>query len=176
MPLRPWYYLHMNAITELYPADTEARLERQNKTWTIAVAAAALILFAACVILCVLTNTANASSMELIVCLISLLGGWVVIFCTARFIIGGRRELAHYHNLQNEPRQTVSGTVTLDPTRIAIKGSIVVQTLTVRNGEKAQRVHINAKKTSLLPDLPAELIIHTAHGYAVAWEVRDAAH
>ena len=165
----------MNSMTELYPPDTEAVLERRNRIWTILTAAAAVLLFVVCVVLCAMTNTANAAAMELRVCLISLIGGWAVIFCVTHFITGGRRELAHYRNVQNEERQAVSGTVTLDPARIGIRGSITVQTLRIRRGDKEQRVHINAKKTGMLPALPAELTVYTAHGYAVAWEVRDAA-
>ena len=167
---------HMKKVTELYPADTEARLERQNRTWTILTAAAAVLLLVACITLCALTNTANAAAMEWRVCLTSLLGGWFVIFCYVHFVSGGKRELAHYHNLQDEERETVSGTVTLDPARFAIKGSITVQTLIVRRGDREQRVHISAGKTALLPPLPAQLTVYTAHGYAVAWEVQDEDH
>ena len=165
----------MEKITELYPADTEARLERQNRTWTILTAAAAALLLAACILLCALTGTANAATMEWRVCLISLIGGWAVIFCYVHFISGGKRELAHYHNLQDQERQEVSGTVTLDPVRFAIRGSITVQDLIIRQNDRERRVHVNAKKTALLPPLPAKLKVYTVHGYAVAWEVQDEA-
>ncbi|MBO4290179.1 MAG: hypothetical protein J5865_08805 [Lachnospiraceae bacterium] len=164
----------MNTVTELYPADGAGKLERKTKTWTILTAAAAVLLFVVCVLLCVLTNTANAAAMELRVCLISLLGGWAVIFCHVHFIRGSKRELAHFNNLKDEPREAVSGEVTLDPARVSISRSITVQTLLIRDGERTHRVHINAKKTGLLPALPARLTVYTAHGYAVAWEVQDA--
>ena len=170
---RSCYYSSMGKMTELYPADMADKLERKTRTWTILTAAAAVLLFVICVVLCVLTNTANAAAMERSVCLISLFGGWTVIFCYVHFIRGSKRELAHLNNLKDEPRETISGTVTLDPVRFAISRSITVQTLLIKDGERTHRVHVNAKKTGLLPALPAKLTVHTAHGYAVAWEVQD---
>ena len=165
----------MDAITELYPAGTADRLEKQNRIWRAITAGVAFASLAACIVLCVLTGTANAAAMELRVCLISLLGGWTVIFLYTHFVTGGKRQLAHLSTLSEEPRKAVTGTVTLDARRIAIRGSITVQTLLVNDGTQTRRVSISASRTKALPALPARLTVYTVHGYAVAWEAEDAA-
>lgn len=166
----------MNDIIELYPAQEEGRIARKYRIRRIITAAVGASAFIACVVCCFLTGTANAAAMELVVCLISAVGGCLVIFLYVHLVSGLKREVAHEKNLEGQERRTVTGTVRLDSRRIGIRGSITVQTLLIEDGEKTHRVHIYAKKTGLLPALPAKLTVYTVHGYAVAYrEVHDEA-
>lgn len=162
----------MKQIVELYPADAAARKQRNRKIWTWITACAAALALAACVLLAAGTTTASAGRRELIVCVVSAVSGWVVIFLYTHFVASSRKELAHIRTVTDEPRQELTGSVTLLPGRLALPGSILVQNLQVQTGDRTQRVSINASQVRKLPKLPKTLTLYTVHGYVVAW--RDA--
>lgn len=156
---------------ELYPPACLARAESHNRIWTALTALTAIGALATCVVLCCRLTTANADRTQLLVCGISALAGWVVIFFMSRFVLPGRRELAHLRSLQDEPRVRVCGAVTMEPGCVRIPRSITVRKLRVQTEAGSKRVSVNVRGVKNLPPLPATLALYTAHDYVVAWEV-----
>ena len=165
----------MKQTIEFYPADAAERIARSNKIWKVVTAGIALSALAVCIALVCGVKTANAQRRELLVCGISILAGWVVIFLCKHFVFGLKRELVHLHTLQDEPREALTGTVRADSKRFHIPSSITVQTLHVDNGTETHRASINTRLLRKLPKLPARLTLYTVHGYVVAYEEHHAA-
>ncbi len=165
----------MKQMTEFYPADAAERLQRSNKIWKILTAGIAVSALAVCIVLVSGVTTANAAGRELLVCVISAIAGWVVIFLCKHFVFGLQRELIHLHTLHDEPREAVTGEVLTDGRRFRIPSSITVQTLHVQTGTETRRVSINTRFLRRLPKLPARLTLYTVHGYVVAYEEHHAA-
>ena len=158
---------------ELYPPAYLARAQAHNRIWTALTALVTVGALAACIVLCCRLTTANADRTQLLVCVISAVAGWIVIFLMSRFVLPGRRELAHLRSLQDEPRIRVCGAVTMEPGRVRIPRSITVRRLRVQTEEGAKRVSVNVRGAKSLPPLPATLALYTAHDYVVAWEVAE---
>ena len=166
----------MKQTIEFYPADAEARLARSTKIWKIITAGIAVTALAVCVALTCGVTTANASRRELLVCSVSVLAGWIVIFLLKHFVFGMGQELIHLRTLNDEPREAVTGEVTADSRRFHIPSSITVQSLYVHTQTETHRVSINTRLLRKLPKLPATLTLYTVHGYVVAYEECHASH
>lgn len=165
----------MKQKIELYPADAVTQRQRNNKIWYILTAAFAALSLAACIVLACRINTANAHPMTRLICLISMLAGWVVIFLCKHFVLPGKREVTHLRTVQDGEPESYTGEVTLVPGRIAIPGSIRVRSVFVQSGLNKQRLSINARLVRKLPKLPATLTLYAVHGYVVAYEEHHAA-
>ena len=163
----------MERITELYRREELDALLRANTRRRRFLAAGAALLLAGCVLLCALSNTANAERLELYTILLSAVGGWVLLYVAMEVLIPGRREAAHAQRILDARRSTVTGVVTLGAARIRIPGSIAVLPLAVRTEQETVRLLLNESKARLLPPLPRRLTLYTVDRYVAAFSAAE---
>ena len=121
--------------------------EMQARTWVWALAGLTLAL---CVLFCFLTNTANASRMEIATLITSCVGGWLVIYGRTFGVQEARHEREHAAYLIGEERTSVRGKLTVTKERLRIRGSIRIRILLLEDGKKTQRLKVNETKVRAL--------------------------
>ena len=99
----------METIQKLYSPEDLPRLEKKIKRERVLIWAAAALTLAVCIVLCCLTDTANAEEMELAAIVCSTVGGWVVIYRRLFGLLEARYELQHARYLLEEPCSTLQG-------------------------------------------------------------------
>ncbi|MBR1780297.1 MAG: hypothetical protein IJ751_02710 [Oscillospiraceae bacterium] len=155
---------------ELYSRDQLRRMRKQNKLWGILLLAFSALALAACIVLCVRTNTRNAREMERWVIGISTICGWVVIYLATSVFSAGRREAAHAANMLSGARDRLHGTATLTREWVRIPGSITIRKVAVETPEGIKRLNLNQRFCRTLGSAPRELTLYTVNNYIVALE------
>lgn len=168
-----------NERIELYPAERETKLVRENRIWTSVALTLAALLLAGCIVLCLTSRTVNEDRHELIALILSGFGGCAVIWIWSRRVRACRSELRHLSVLHEGETEVLHGVVTLLPGRFQIPGSVSVQTLRVQSaGGETRRVSVISRCARHFRDCPEPLTLYTVHGFVVAYEskVEDGEH
>ena len=150
-------------IVELYGEADLQRLRRRVKGWIIALCSFSAAALAACIVLAALTNTANARRMELTAIIVSIIAGWIVVYCSCFIAAAGKRELEHAKMLTKEERTRIAGTPVVTDQRVAIRKSITARRVEVE-GERLLVCESRAKS------LEGAKAVYAAHGYIAAYE------
>ena len=160
-----------NTVVELYPPERLERLARnrilvKRLLWALALAALAV-----CVILTARVNTRNIYRMLVACICVSVAAAWIIIYFGIYVVRDGGRELAHAANLQDGPRETVDGRVTVLKGRVRIRNSITLRKVRVETDRGSTLLSVHADKAEQLIRAGERLKLYTVHGYVVAYEV-----
>lgn len=156
-------------IVELYGEAELQRLRRKVKGWRIALCSFALAALAACVVTAALTNTANAARMELAAVTVSIVAGWIVIYCGIFVEAAGRHELEHAEMLGKEQRTRIVGTATVTDQRVVIRRSITARRVEVQGDGEVHRLLVCESRAKALANAETAAL-YVAHGYVAAYE------
>ena len=159
---------------ELYDrAETEKHLSTGNR-WMLFAAVVGAVALIACVVCCVLTNTANAARMESATILISTLGCWLVAFSLTARAYPLKQLAVHERNVLEAERETLTGTFSLEPEVLQIPKSVSIRKVVVCDGIDTRRLSIRSDKAELLRRLEGRKVtFRLAYGYIVAFEVAN---
>ncbi len=159
-------------VQELYSPDELLRLERRTKRAGRAAILTAALTLAGCILLCCLAPVRGAENYERAAVLVSILGGWTVIYLYNNPVVDLRRELRHAHMLREEqPRETLEGVLAVSKDRMRIRGSIRFYALTLTDGAEKQRAMVVASRAPILRGKEGKrLRLYTVNGYAAAYE------
>ena len=165
----------METIQKLYsPADIP-RLEKKIKRERRLIWALAGLTLAACIVLCCLTNTANAEEMELAAILCSTVGGWLVIYRRLFGLLETRYELQHARYLLETPGDILRGRLSITKERLRIKNSIRIRILLLEDGEQTRRLKVNETRLKALrPWDCKQVTVELAGGYVAGIGGADA--
>lgn len=161
----------METIHDLYSRQELKRLDIKRKCAARAAVMIAAATLAVCVLLCCLTDTANAAVMEKAAVAVSALGGWIVIYLVNHPVRELRWELGHAEMLLGGERETIEGVLTLSKQRMRIRGSIRFYDLRLQDGEETRRGKVIASRAGVLrAEEGKRLRLYLVNGYAAAWE------
>ena len=140
----------METIQKLYSPEDLPRLEKKIKRERVLIWAVAGLTLAVCIVLCCLTDTANAEKMELAAILCSTVGGWVVIYRRLFGLLEGRYELQHARYLLEETPTALRGQLRVTKERLRIKNSIRIRILLLEDGGEIRRLKVNETRVKAL--------------------------
>lgn len=163
-------------IIELYAPSALERMRRQKKALGIFLLAFAAMALAACILLCVKTNTRNIHVTMRWTILTSIVAGWIVIYF---YVFGYRqkkREIAHGENVNHGERETLRGRVEITKQWVRIRDSITVRKVIVHMGSRERTVNLNSTRVRQLQKAGENLILYVSHGYVTAYEVDHESH
>ncbi len=156
---------------ELYQPSELERLETRSKRAGRAAAILAAATLAVCVLLCCLTDLDNAARMERATVIVSVLGGWTVIYLYNNTVQDLRHECGHAKMLLEGERETIEGVLEVSKERMRIRGSIRFYALTLTDGAEKHRSKVIASRAPALRAAEGKrLRLYTVNGYAAAWE------
>ena len=161
----------MNTSIDLYSSEELAGLRRKNRLCVFAMIGMGAAALAVCVLLCVLTRTANAKAMELETIAVSAVIGWIVLYI-ARFVVRrGRGEISHAQRMLTGERETLTGVVEVERETVRVPGGVTLCRVWVTEGNERRHISVNVRKA---PQLAAcngsRLTLYAVDGFAAAFE------
>ncbi len=159
----------MNTRTELFPDAELQRLEKKRKRSLTASALIGGLALLCCVLLCALTNTANAVRLAFCAIAVSTLAGWAVISLLVFSAAEAKHELRHARMLREGPEERLCGALSLDRDTMRIRGSIRFRFGRLRGEEGERRVKVCASRAALLPQ-GRDVTLFLVNGYIAAFE------
>ena len=167
---RPRLYNTSMKTHELFTDDDITRLERRLRAFRAASAGLAGAALAVCILLCALTNTANAHRTEPAVMAVSALAGWAVISVRLFGADETRRTLDHARMLRESERIRLPGGVDVTPERLRIRKSIAFRVLRSR-ADPERRLKVIECRSGALDAAGGKIAaVYLANGYVAAWE------
>ena len=154
---------------ELYTAEELSRLENRIRILRPLLILAGAAALAICILLCCLTNTANAGRMEISVIALSTGAGWILLYLRRFVLVELRHELGNAQMLRDSERETVRGRVEVSAEKLRIRNSIPFRNVTVEEEGKTRRVKVIETKAGDLEKAGKELELSVANGYAAAF-------
>ena len=155
---------------ELFTDADIARLERSLRVYKAAAAILAGAGLAVCVLLCCLTETANAERMERTVMTVSALVGWAVITLKLFAADETGRTLGHARMLRQAERVRLAGGVTAPGDRMRIRKSIAFRPLRSESDPRPDLKVIDCRAAALAGARDRIAAVWVANGYIAAWE------
>ena len=158
-------------IVELYEPERVARLEKRclivkRLLWILA-----LTVLGVCIYLNTRVNTRNIYRLLLTCICVSVPAAWIILYFGTFVVRDGKRELAHIANLEGEPRETVTGKVTLLKLKVQIRNSVSLRKVRVDTPQGVANLNILINRAYELPHAGELLRLYVVHGYIVAYEV-----
>lgn len=165
----PCYNTLMETIAELYGRDEIRRLDRKWKRSAAIAIVIALAGVAACVALCLLTNTANAAQTERAAIAASTVSACVSTYVATFFAAARKREYGHAEMLRGGERAAVPGPVTVTDERLRIRGSIAIRRVLVPENGTTRRLSVSESKADALKALGPDITLYTVGSYVAGY-------
>ena len=157
-------------MTQLYTAEQVALLKEKYKNQKIFAIGFGAAILLALIVICALTNTANAAFNESLAQVIVILGGIALIYFCLNILRATGAEIRHASMLIEDERETLVGTFEMDPDDVWIRGSIHIRHILFRTEDGKKRLNVIANKAKELEELNGRVRFETAHSYVAAYE------
>ena len=157
-------------MTQLYTPEQVALLKEKYKKQKIFAIGFGVALLLALIVICVLTNTANAAFNESLAQVIVILGGIALIYYCLNILRATDSEMRHAAMLIEDERGTYEGTFEMEPNDVWIRGSIHIRHILFFTEDGKKRLNIIANKAKELEELSGRVRFETAHSYVAAYE------
>ncbi len=158
-------------VVELYAPERLRRLSRRRELTRWLLWALGLGALIACVVLTAGVNSRNIYDRLKLCVVISVAAAWLILYFGTAVVRDGGRVLAHAANLKDEPRQTVTGRVTLLRLRVQIRSSVELRKVRVDTDRGPVSLSVLLDWAGELPHRGELLRLYVVHGYITAYEV-----
>ena len=165
-----------NGVTELFPKERLARLERRITVLRWVLSALAVAALTVCIVLTTRANTRNLRQMMILCMSITTGAGWIVIYFYIYGIRQSKRELAHAALLRDGEEELITGTVAVLKQYVRIRGSVRIRKVSVETDSGTRIVNIDDNRAAELRRAGSRLTLHVFHGYIAAYEVCHESH
>ena len=159
-----------NQIVELYHPERLAKLEKRRRQVKRLLQALALAALAVCIFLTSRVNTHNIYRMLLACICVSVGAAWIIIYFGIYAVRDPGRELAHARHLEEGPRESVTGRVTLEKLKVRVRNSITLRKVRVDTDRGPVNLSVHIDKTEELRKAGEYLTLYAVHGYIVAYQ------
>ncbi len=152
-----------------YSRQNAEKLLQRNRFHTVLAACFGGLTLAACIVCCCLTTTANLPQMERLAMVISIIGGWIVIFeLTARILPNRRLALHTLRILEQEPEQ-LTGRIEVLNRRVRIPKTIALKQVRLHSVPHDRLLSIREECVKYLPN-GQECTLQVTGGYITGVE------
>lgn len=126
------------------------------------------------VILCLITRTANARAVFMIMLISMTLLGWICIGYYTGRVRTVRAEARHLETLTCDKPEEYEGELHVSAAAVQIPKSIRVRTVTLGNGENTKRLHLDDRLTERMPAEGSRVRVRAVHDFVTGIEILDA--
>lgn len=159
----------MENMVYLYSPEELSRLDRKIKAVGLFCRLLFVAALAACVLLCLGTNSANAREHELACIAVWTAAGWIVLYLRRFTLAEGRCERQHAQMLLSGEPETLHGRVTVTEERLHILKSIRITVVTLEDGAGTHRLKVCRSREKKLRDAGEELTLFVVNGYIAGY-------
>lgn len=159
-------------MKELYSAQQGQRWQRKVRGLKIGLWLTGALGLAACILLCSLVRTGNASLLFGLVSGISTLCGWAVMLTLYYGYFPARAQAEHFRGILEGEGQQAQGVWKMEKQRWRIPHSVAFYKVTLTEGEESHSLQINAALAGDLPRPGDYVQVKTVRKFITAYEVQ----
>ena len=157
-------------MKQLYSTEDIEVLKRKYKGEKVFAAVFGGAIFVSFIIICLLTNTANAKFNENLASAIVIIGGIVLIYLALNVVRYTSAEIKHAEMLADEDREVLEGTFEMAPDSYKISGSIEIRHISLQTDEGKRRLNVIEEKAPQLSNITGRVRFETVNNYVSAFE------